>query len=72
MRELDGFKEEFYLLGRLWNREFIDEDNYFVSNPIQAKRFNTYRDAANYYDKNKLIFSEKLYPQEVRVTFEYI
>lgn len=73
MKELNGFVEEFYILGTLSGKEYIDgKGNMGVTDPSKAKRFCSYREASNYYKNNQNEYYEHLYPQEVRITVELL
>lgn len=73
MRELNGFVEEFYILGDLSGRYYIDEEGEpNITNPSQAKRFNSYSEASDYFKQNKDSYYDNLYPQEVRITVQLL
>jgi len=73
MRELNGFVEEFYILGDLSGRYYINENGEpDITNPSLAKRFNSYSDASYYFKQNRNNYYDILYPQEVRITVQLI
>ena len=73
MRELNGFVEEFYILCDLGGTYYIDNNGEpSITNPSQAKRFNNYGEASDYYKQNKDNYNDYLYPQEIRITVQLI
>lgn len=73
MKELNGFVEEFYILGNLGETYYIDEEGEpSITNPSQAKRFNSYSEASDYFKQNKDNYYDNLYPREVRITAQLL
>ena len=73
MRELNGYSEEFYILGNIQATEFLDEQGYWSTTDISvAKRFKNYREASNHYQKHIKNFYDNLYPQQIRITIEML
>lgn len=73
MQELNGYKYQFYILGNLLGKEFVDDEGRLsLTDPAKAKRFPTYREASDYYNVNMDDYYDKLYPQEIRITVEML
>lgn len=72
MREINGFTEEYFILGRLYEKEYIDANGKITSNPLDAMRFNNYGEAREYYVSHESCYNYKFYPHNVKLTFEFI
>ena len=73
LKELNGFVDVFHILGNLQSTEFIDNNGDMgVTDPTLAKRFDSYREASDYYQTNKDNYYDNLYPQGVRITVELV
>jgi len=73
MQELNGYKYQFFILGDIFGKEFVDDEGGLsLSDPAKAKRFSTYREASDYYNTNMNDYYDKVYPQEIRVTVEML
>lgn len=73
MQELNGYREQYFVLGDLHCSKFMDDEgNLSLTEPTHARRFSTYRLASTYYEVNKDKYYDHLYPQEIRVTVELI
>jgi len=73
MRIFNGLIEEFFVLGDLSGTYYIaDNGAPIITNPSQAKRFNNYGEASDYYKRNKNNYNDYLYPQGIRIIVQLI
>jgi len=73
MKDLNGYIEEFYVLGDICGTYYIGENGEnSITDPSVAKRFKNYSEASDYYKQNADDYNDHLYPQEIRITIQII
>ncbi|HEY5561960.1 MAG TPA: hypothetical protein VIK72_09455 [Clostridiaceae bacterium] len=72
-RFLNGYVENFYVLGNKAGNGFINHSSskILITDPMKSRKFDSLKEALDFIEENKNSY-EQLFPHQIKVTVELI